>query len=343
MNAPFAGRRRRLQIGILGAARIARLFVDGVRPSRKVAVAALAAREATRARAFAAELGIPRVHSSYESLLADPELDAIYNALPNTLHAEWSIRAIDAGKHVLCEKPLAVTSRDVDAMFAAARSNGRYLVEGYPYRAQPQTVKLRELLATGSIGAVQVVHAAFGFPMRDLANIRYDPALGGGALMDAGSYPVSLVRMIAGERPRRASALAQWAPTGVDRALVGLIEFPGGLLAQVSCSFGTARHRHAVIIGDAGMITTTYLNDTSPALPPRIEVRRGAGYDATRESILTAEANGFLAEADAFADLVRHGWSRWPGATPEESADTVRILEALATSARDGGTIDIAP
>ncbi|HYQ98553.1 MAG TPA: Gfo/Idh/MocA family oxidoreductase [Casimicrobiaceae bacterium] len=332
-----------MRIGILGAARIARLFVDSVRPSTKVAVVAIAARDATRARAFAAELGIPRVHASYESLLADPELDAIYNPLPNTLHAEWSIRALGAGKHVLCEKPLAMSSRDADAMFAAARSSGRYLVEGYPYRAQPQTVKLRELLASGAIGTVQVVQASFGFPMRDLANIRYDPALGGGALTDAGSYPVSLVRMIAGERPRRASALAQWSSTGVDRALVGLIEFPGGLLAEVSCSFGTARHRHAVIIGDAGMITTTFLNDTSAALPPRIEVRRGTGYDSVRESIVTAEANGFRAEADAFADLVRHGWSRWPGATPEESADTARILEALATSARDCGAIDIAP
>ncbi len=113
--------------------------------------------------------------------------------------------------------------------------------------------------------------------------------------------------------------------------------------AQVSCSFGTARHRHAVIIGDAGMITTTFLNDTSAALPPRIELRRGMGYDATRETIVTAEANGFRAEADAFADLVRHGWSRWPGATPEESADRVRILEALARSAREGGAVDIVP
>jgi xylose dehydrogenase (NAD/NADP) len=333
----------RLRIGILGAARIARLFTDSVRPSRKIVIAALAARDVARARAFAAELRIPRVHTSYEALLADPEIDAIYNPLPNTLHAEWSIRAIDAGKHVLCEKPLAMASREADAMFAAARSKGRYLVEGYPYRAQPQTIELRKLLASGAIGTVQLVQAAFGFPLRDVANIRYDRALGGGALMDAGSYPVSIVRMIAGEGPRRVSALAQWAPTGVDRTLAGLIEFPSGLLAQLTCSFATARHRHAVIIGDAGMVTTTFLNDTSATLPPRLEVRRGTGYDATRETIVTAEANGFLAEADAFADLVRHGWSRWPGATPEESADTVRILEALAKSARDGAVVDLAP
>jgi predicted dehydrogenase len=326
-----------LRIGILGAARIARQFVAAVRPSRKVAVHAVAARDPERARAYAGELGIPRVHASYDALLADPGIDAIYNPLPNTLHAEWSIRAAEAGKHVLCEKPLATSARDAEAMFAAARKHGVFLVEGYPYRSQPQTLKLRELLAAGAIGKLQLVQAAFGFPLGDLSNIRYDPALAGGALMDAGSYPVSLARMVAGERPLRASAMAQWAPTGVDRTLAGLIEFPGGLLAQVTCSFATVRHRHAVIVGDAGMITTTYLNDTSAALPPMIEVRRGTGWDATRETIVAAEANGFFAEAEAFCDLVRRGGSRWQGTTPEESVDTILTLEALAASARGGG------
>ncbi len=331
-----------LRVGVLGAARIARLFVDSVRGSRKVAVVAVAAREPARARAFAAELGIARVHATYDALLADPEIEAIYNPLPNNLHAEWSIRAVQARKHVLCEKPLAMSGREATAMFAAARTNGVHLVEGYPYRAQPQTIRLRELLAKDTIGKLHLVQAAFGFPLADLANIRYDRELGGGALMDAGSYPVSFVRMIAGERPRRASAFAQWAPTGVDRTLTGLLEFPSGLLAQISCSFATARHRHAVIIGDAGMITTTFLNDTSPALPPRLEVRRGTGWDATRETIETATASGFRAEAESFADLVRQGLARWTGATPEESVDTMLALEALAESAREGRAVDMA-
>jgi predicted dehydrogenase len=330
-----------LRIGILGAARIARLFVDSVRPSKKVAVVALAARDPDRARAFATEFGIPHVHASYDALLADPAIDAVYNPLPNNLHAEWSIRAAEAKKHVLCEKPLAMSGGEAVAMFAAARANGVHLVEGYPYRAQPQTLRLRELLAQGTIGKLVVIQAAFGFPLADLANVRYDRELGGGALMDAGSYPVSLVRMIAGERPRRASAIAQWAPTGVDRTLTGLLEFPSGLMAQISCSFATARHRHAVIIGDAGTITTTYLNDTSATLPPRLEVRRGTGYDAIRETIETATANGFFAEAEAFADLVRHGPARWPGATPDESIDTMLALEALGESARTGLAADM--
>ena len=154
-----------LRVGVLGAARIARLFIDSVRGSRKVAVVASAAREPARAQAFAAELGIARVHATYDALLADPEIDAVYNPLPNNLHAEWSIRAAEAKKHVLCEKPLAMSGREAIAMFAAARNNGVHLVEGYPYRAQPQTIRLRELLANNTIGKLQVVQAAFGFPL----------------------------------------------------------------------------------------------------------------------------------------------------------------------------------
>jgi predicted dehydrogenase len=333
---------RPLQIGILGAAKIARLFVDAVRPSHKIEVRAVAGRDVAREQGFARDLGIPVVHPSYDAMLADPAIDAIYNPLPNNLHAEWSIRAAEAGKHVLCEKPLAVSAHEAERMFAAARRHSVFLVEGYPYRAQPQTLMLRELLAGGAIGRLQVVHASFGFLLADLANIRYNPNLGGGALMDAGSYPVSVVRMIAGERPLRVQAMARWAETGVDRTLIGSIEFPSGLLAQISCSFATARHRRAVIVGDAGSIATTYYNDTSAAFPPTLEVRRGVGWDAEVQHIETAAINGFLAEAEAFRDLVVHGRERWIGTSPEESIDTMRTLEALAASARTGAAVDIA-
>jgi len=145
MSAPI------VRLGILGAARIARLFIQSVRESSRIRITAVASRDVERARAFAQDLGVPRVHHTYDSLLADPDIDAIYNPLANTLHAAWSIRALDAGKHVLCEKPLAMTAADAEAMFAAAARNGVHLVEGYPYRAQPQTLKVRELLAQGAI------------------------------------------------------------------------------------------------------------------------------------------------------------------------------------------------
>jgi predicted dehydrogenase len=154
-----------LRIGILGAANIARLFVAGVRPSDKVVVTAVAARDVERARKFAAETGVAQVHPTYEALLADPAIDAIYNPLPNNLHAEWSIRALDAGKHVLCEKPLATSGREARAMFDAAARNHVYVAEAYPYRAQPQTLKLRELLRDQRSSSAR--SASFGFwPMR---------------------------------------------------------------------------------------------------------------------------------------------------------------------------------
>jgi predicted dehydrogenase len=262
--------------------------------------------------------------------------------LPNNLHAEWSIRAVEAGKHVLSEKPLATSAADAEAMFAAARQNNVYLVEGYPYRAQPQTLRLRELLARDEIGQVRMIQASFGFLLSDAANIRLDPDLGGGALMDAGSYPASLVRMIAGKRPVRAQALVRWTESGVDRTLVGSVEFANGVLAQIACSFAIARHRRAIIMGEAGSITTTYLNDTSAALPPILEVRRGTGWDAQQETIETSAINGFLAEAEAFYDLIAYGWERWTGSTPEESVDTMLMLEALAASARQGNAVDVA-
>ena len=222
-----------LRIGILGAARIARLFVEGVRASRLVSVTAVASRDVNRARAFAQDANVARVHSSYEDLLGDPEIEAIYIPLPNNLHATWSIRAAQAGKHVLCEKPLAATAAEARAVFEAAKKHGVYAVEAYPYRAQPQTLKMRELLAASAIGRLQLIQASFGFPLADSANIRMSPDLAGGALMDAGSYPISLVRTVAGAQAnarsrgftmgrirsgsdhRRHARILQW-PVGAD-------------------------------------------------------------------------------------------------------------------------------
>ena len=211
---------------MLGAANIAKLFIAAVRPSKRVKIAAVASRDIDKGRAFAKALDVPVVHASYDELLADPTIDAVYNPLPNNLHAEWSIRAAQAGKHVLCEKPLCMSSREAIAMFEAAESHGVYIVEGYPYRCQPQTIKVAQLLKERVVGTPQFVQASFGFTLKDTSNIRYNAALGGGALMDAGSYPLSMVRLIAGERPTQVHAFARWAETGVERTLVASIEHP---------------------------------------------------------------------------------------------------------------------
>ena len=164
-----------------------------------------------------------------------------------------------------------------------------------------------------------------------------------GAIMDAGSYPVSFVRMVTGARPVRVHAMSRWAPSGVDVTTLATLEFADGVLAQISCTFATARHRHAFVAGDAGSLSTTYYNDTGPAFPPLVEVRHGTGWDARREIVETAATSGFLAEADAFHDLVREGPQAWIGATPAESVDIALTLDALAMSARSGNAVDIAP
>ena len=336
MNSPAP-----LRIGILSTANIARQLINGVRTSSKLVIVAVASRNGDKAAAFARETGVPRSYPSYEALLADPAIDAIYNPLPNNLHAEWSIRAVEAGKHVLCEKPLASSPDDARAMFAAAKRANVILVEGYPYRAQPQTIRLRGLLAEGAIGNVRYVQASIGFPMSDPKNIRLDPALAGGALMDAGCYPVSFARMISGTRPTRVHAMADFADSGVDRTLVASLAHGNGLLAQISTSFATARHRHAFIAGDAGSIGTNYFNDTSDAMPAILELKRGSGWDAQRESIVNSTTNGFLAQAESFCDLVAHGWDRWTGVSEQESIDIAVTLEALAASARQRAPVDV--
>jgi xylose dehydrogenase (NAD/NADP) len=331
-----------LRFGILGAANIARAFAVAVADSDRVKVVAVASRDLKKARTFAQEFGIERAHGSYEAMLRDPDIDAVYIPLPNTQHAEWAIRSAEAGKHILCEKPIAVTAADARAMFDAAHKHGVHLAEAYPYRSQPQTLKTRELLASGAIGRVQWIHATFGFTCTDPNNIRLDPTLGGGALLDAGSYPVSFVRMVAGERPIRVHASARWSETGVDRTVVASIEFNGGLLAQIACSFATAFHRRALIAGDAGMLETTYLNDPPEGGPPAIRLSQGIHNDAWSGTIETTGGSGFKAEAENFQEMVRYGLDRWTGSTEIESIDTILTLEALARSAHSGAweTVD---
>ena len=330
-----------LRIGILGAANIARAFTRAVKPSKSVTIAAVASRDAGKAEKFAAELGIARSLGSYEALLADKAIDAIYNPLPNSLHAEWSIRAAEAGKHVLCEKPLAMNEAEARAMFAAAKRHTVHLVEAYPYMAQPQTLKLRELLGGGAIGKVQLVQASFGVPQADPANIRFNAALGGGALMDAGSYAVSLVRIVVPERPARVHAVARMADSGVDRTLCATLDFASGALAQVSTSFATCYNRHALIAGDAGTIETRYLNHPPIGGPATLTVRRGRLVADPVETVTVADGNGFLAEAESFAAMIAGGVSHWTGASEAESIDIMATLEAIRASARTGQTVAV--
>lgn len=326
-----------LRFGVLGTGRIARGFCAGLAGSDRVRIQAVASRHGDRAREFAAALGIPRGVGSYEALLAEPDCDAIYVALPNSLHGPWAIRALESGRHVLCEKPLAVSAAEARRMFAAARAAGRWLVEAYPFRSQPQTHKVRELLRSGTIGRPRFVQAHFSFQLASDHDIRLDPSLGGGALMDVGCYCLSLIRMVAGGLPTQVSAVAQWTSEhGVDRTLAGTLEFPDGLIAQLSCSIGAALERRALIVGSDGVLQTSFFNHPPTGGPSEVLIRVGRDTREPWQSVPVPSMNGFLAEAEDFERLVRQGPGHWSGIPEDESVDVALLIETLLESARSG-------
>jgi predicted dehydrogenase len=339
-----------LRVGILGAANIARQFVRDVAPSKVVSVVAVGSRDAQTAAAFAAAHGLARHHGSYAALLADAELDAVYLPLPNTLHAEWAIRAMESGKHVLCEKPLALGLDEARAMFDAARRHGVVLLESFPYQFQPQTFDLLALLQEGAIGAVRSVQACFGFTLPNPQdNIRMKPELGGGALLDAGSYPLSLIRMAMGCAPQRVHADATWATTGVDISLAATLHYADGRRAQLSCAMDAANHRRATIVGSKGTIETEYLNHTSDHagghpygyLPSQLRVRRGTANTVPFEEIRSAVGSGFLFAAEAFARMVAQRDFDAIDRAAQASCDNAATLEAIARSARLRRIVDL--
>ncbi len=339
-----------VRYGILGAANIARSFIRGMAGSALATVEAVASRSADKAAAFATEMGIARHHGSYEALLADPAIEAIYVPLPNDMHAEWAIKAAEAGKHVLCEKPMAVGAEDARAMFEAGRAHGVHVVEAYPYMSQPQTLRTRALLAEGAIGKVQLATAAFGFgllspdgaALGDPANIRLDPLRGGGGLLDAGTYAMSMLRIAVGERPVRAFATGRFTAAGVDQTVVAILEFPSGAIGQLSSTMSTAFHRHAVIVGSTGVIETNYANHAPAEGGLSLRIKRGIPGSVPFETIELEGGDGFRAEGESFARMIRDGAALWNGASEAESVDVALGLEAIAESARRGGWVEIA-
>ena len=339
-----------LRIGVLGCANIARAFVRDVRASPAVQVVAVASRDAAKAAAFAADFGIARAHGSYEALLDDAGVDAVYLPLPNSLHAPWAQRAAAAGKHVLCEKPLALNLAEAQAMFSAARRNGVLLLESYPYWFQPQTGALVQLLQEGAIGSVRSVQAGFGFTLRQPAgNIRMDPALGGGALLDAGSYPLSLIRLVMGTAPQRVQAEASFADSGVDISLSATLLYADGRRAQMACAMDVATHRHASIVGSAGVIETEYLNHTAEPgaahpwgwQPSQMRLRRGTANNLRFDTVHSPTGSGFRFAAEAFARVVAAGDTAAIDRAAAASLDIAATLEALARSARLGHAVDV--
>jgi predicted dehydrogenase len=325
---------------VLSTANIAqKKWIPGVRrsPRGRGEVVAIASRDGAAAEAVANALAIPRAHGSYEALIADPEVDALYIPLPNHLHREWAIEAMRAGKHVLCEKPLALTSGQAQEMVDAAASAGVLLMEAFMYRLHPSWVAVRELLAAGRIGRLQTVQSWFSYYNDDPRNIRNSAEAGGGALMDIGCYSVNLSRMLFGAEPERVEAAMVRDPDlGVDTLTSGLLVFPGGGTATFTCSTRSENDQRVHIYGTEGHISIGIPFNIPPDRPSHVFVTHGGeppvAPEVERFTFETADPYGV--EADAFADAVLDG-AGLP-IPPEDAVANMRVIERIfGAAARD--------
>lgn len=323
-----------LRWGILSTADIARRkVVPGMRKARRCEVAAIASRDGDAARRVADELRIPRAHGSYEALLADPDVDAVYIPLPNHLHARWTLAAIEAGKHVLCEKPLALTVSDAAEMADAARSAGVHLMEAFMYRLHPSWVAVRRLIAEGRIGQLTAVQSWFSFYNDDPKNIRNIADAGGGAMWDIGCYCVNLSRMLFADEPIRVEATIRREPTlNVDVVASGILEFRAGT-ATFTCSIRAEDDQRVEIYGTTGRMSVGIPFNIPPDRPT--EVRIVAGGDppvAPRVEVLTFPvADPYTVEVEAFTAAVLDG-SPTP-VPPDDAVDNIRAIHAIFAAA----------
>ncbi len=316
-----------LRIGVLGAARITPMAL--VRPARQVAgveVAAVAARNPVRAERFAAKHGIPTVHASYEALLADDSLDAIYNPLPNSLHAEWSIRALEAGKHVLCEKPLASNAEEAAAMKEAADRTGRHLVEAFHWRYHPLAERMREVVRN-ELGAIRHIQTTFCFPLPIPSDIRYRWDLSGGAAMDTGCYAVNMARFLAEAEPTVVRAEAKLAKPKIDRWIQADLRFDDGRTGRVTAALLCARLIDIAIrvVGSEGEMRV--FNPLAPHFYHSLAIVRPSGRSRER---VPGDAT-YTHQLRAFAEQVRGGVRM-----PSDAADAIanmRVIDAIYTAA----------
>ncbi|MBI5668301.1 MAG: Gfo/Idh/MocA family oxidoreductase [Chloroflexi bacterium] len=321
---------RKIRWGILSTARIGRnSVIPAIRQSGNGEVVAVASRSLDRAQAFANEVNIPKAYGSYEAMIADPDIDAIYNPLPNSEHAAWSIRCAEAGKPVLCEKPFASDAPEAQQMTDAFTARGVLLAEAFMYRFHPQTVRLIELVRSGTIGMLTTITSAFTFTIRNEQDIRLDRALAGGALMDVGCYCVNISRLLAGEEPARAQAIARWGEASdVDETLAGVLEFPSGAVAHFDCGFRTFRTNFCDIRGTTGRIFVEPVFNMEPTFEPVIRLWRGEEY----EEIRVPAANHYTLMVEDFASALLN--SRPPRYPAQDGVNTMRAIDMLYAAAR---------
>jgi xylose dehydrogenase (NAD/NADP) len=308
--------------GVLGAAQIAiNRMIPAINKSRNGRVVAIASRDLDKARAAARDLDIPKAYGAYQALLEDPDVSAVYIPLPNSLHREWTIRAAEAGKHVLCEKPLALSAAEAEEMLAACKAHGVCLMEAFMYRFHPRTQEAARLVREGAVGAVRLVRASFSSRVTSPTNIRLNANLGGGALLDSACYGVNVCRMILGE-PVGVSAEATYTGGGVVETVVGTLRFPDGAFGLIDSSLGMAAQRSYEIVGTEGLITVRYTAKPGWGTPS-IQVRSGRQVETRR----LRGGNHYVLMVRSFADAVLK--VRPMLLPPEDSVANMRVLDAL--------------
>jgi xylose dehydrogenase (NAD/NADP) len=310
--------------GIVSTADINQKVIPGAHASAKVELVAVASRTQERADAYAREWAIPRAFGSYEAMLADPEIEAVYISLPNNLHVEWSIKALEAGKHVLCEKPLSRHPEQVEAAFDAADRAGRFLTEAFMYRHAPQTARAAQLVLEGALGELRLVRSTFSYSLYDQDNIRLRTDVDGGALMDVGCYNVSWSRLIAGE-PERVWGEAWYGPSGTDWVFTGTMRFPGDVIATFDCGTALTNRDEVEIVGSEASL---FLDDPYHCAAPGLELRR----DGDVERIEVERQDPYRLELENLSDAIRgEGEPLLGRADAVGQARTLAALHASAT------------
>ncbi|HUG54900.1 MAG TPA: Gfo/Idh/MocA family oxidoreductase [Vicinamibacteria bacterium] len=322
--------------GVLGAAKIARTkVIPAMQRSAGAEVVALASRSLATARATAAELGIPKAYGSYEEMLADPEVEAVYNPLPNHLHVPWSIRAAEAGKHVLCEKPIALDAEEARRLLAARDRTGVLVQEAFMVRTHPQWLSVREEVRSGRLGELRALQMAFSYFNRDPANVRNQRGIGGGALMDIGCYPVVLSRFLFEEEPTRVVASIELDPEfGTDRLTSALLEFPRGQ-SVFTCATQLVPYQRMQVLGTRGRIEVEVPVNAPPDRPCRIFVDDGRdAFGGGLEVRAFEVCDQYTLQADQFSRAIREGA---PAPVPlEDAVANMEVIDALVRSSRTG-------
>lgn len=318
---------RKINWGVLGTARIGLgAVIPAIQQSKNGQVVAIASRDSAKARETARAVGIKESYASYVKLLESPDIDAVYIPLPNNLHMEWTIRAAEMGKHVLCEKPLALNAEQCAKMISACSRHGVWLMEGFMYRFHPQIAKLKQMVDAGDVGKISVIRSAWGFWLDDLEDIRYQKELGGGALMDVGCYCVNIIRLLTGQEPICVRGVAHLnKQKGVDETFAGILRFPKSEIGLLDCGFRRQFRENLEIIGESGTLElpAPFVPGDSPAI-----LRRGE----ETETIVSETASHYRIMVEHFADCVLD--DREPRYSPTDSLSNMHVIDMLYESAR---------